>query len=99
MVKEEQSRARPGLACAQTGFAGSKLSSPLIICLLLAVATLAVYWAATLNGFVNYDDPDYVTSNPHVQSGLKWQNVLWAFSSGHASNWHPLTWLSHMLDW
>jgi len=47
---------------------------------------------------LNYDDIDYVTANPHVQSGLKWANVVWAFDGGHASNWHPLTWLSHMFD-
>ena len=69
------------------------------MCLLLGLVTLSVYWLAALNGFVNYDDPDYVTSNPHVQGGLTWQNIVWAFTSGHASNWHPLTWLSHMLDW
>jgi len=48
--------------------------------------------------FVNYDDPDYVSSNPRVQTGLRWENARWAFTSGHASNWHPVTWLSHMLD-
>ncbi|PWU15056.1 MAG: hypothetical protein C5B50_16040 [Verrucomicrobia bacterium] len=47
---------------------------------------------------MDYDDGDYVTANSHVQSGLKWANVIWAFRTGHASNWHPLTWLSHMLD-
>ena len=72
-------------------------SSPLL-CLLLAVVTFAVYVPALRNDFVNYDDSDYVTSNPHVQSGLKWENVQWAFTTGHASNWHPITWLSHMLD-
>src|SRR5262249_31127240 len=40
-----------------------------------------------------------VTANPHVQGGLKWENVVWAFHTSHASNWHPLTWLSHILDW
>ncbi len=50
-------------------------------------------------GFVNYDDPDYVTSNPHVQAGFNAAGVKWALSAGIASNWHPLTWMSHMLDW
>ena len=49
--------------------------------------------------FVNYDDPDYVTANLHVQSGRSWKNLAWAFGTGHASNWHPVTWISHMLDW
>jgi len=49
--------------------------------------------------FVNYDDPDYVTKNPHVQAGLNAAGVRWAMTAGVASNWHPLTWMSHMLDW
>jgi tetratricopeptide (TPR) repeat protein len=71
---------------------------PGLICLFLALATLAVYVRAARNDFVNYDDSDYVTENIHVNSGLKWANVVWAFKSGHASNWHPLTWLSHIAD-
>jgi tetratricopeptide (TPR) repeat protein len=49
-------------------------------------------------GFVNYDDPDYVTNNPHVQQGLTADGAAWAFTSGEAANWFPLTRLSHMLD-
>jgi protein O-mannosyl-transferase len=64
----------------------------------LALATLAVFAPVAWQGFVNYDDSDYVTENTHVQSGLKWGNVVWAFTTGHASNWHPLTWISHMVD-
>jgi len=75
-----------------------RLCSPWISSTALALLTLAVFWSAARCDFVNYDDPDYVTSNPHVQSGLTWDNVRWAFTTGHASNWHPLTWLSHMLD-
>src|SRR2546428_13618744 len=75
-----------------------KLRSPPLICILLAVLTLAAFLPVIWNDFVNYDDPDYVTANAHVQSGLKWANFVWAFQTGHASNWHPLTWLSHMLD-
>src|SRR5260221_12648695 len=62
------------------------------------LATFSVFLPFAWHDFVNYDDPDYVTANPHVQSGLKWDNVIWAFTTGHAANWHPLTWLSHMLD-
>ncbi|HOC56311.1 MAG TPA: tetratricopeptide repeat protein [Verrucomicrobiota bacterium] len=75
-----------------------RLERPGVLCLLLAVATLAVFLPVAWQGFVNYDDSDYVTENAHVQSGLKWANVVWAFTTGHASNWHPLTWLSHMVD-
>ncbi|HEU5395898.1 MAG TPA: hypothetical protein VFV81_01935, partial [Verrucomicrobiae bacterium] len=70
----------------------------LLICLALALLTLALYWPVTKNGFVSYDDPDYITANPHVTSGLSLANVVWAFKTGAASNWHPLTWISHMLD-
>jgi tetratricopeptide (TPR) repeat protein len=48
--------------------------------------------------FVNFDDPQYVSENPEVLVGLSWHGLRWAFSSTHAGNWHPLTWLSHMLD-
>jgi len=71
---------------------------PVWICLALAVATLAVYWPTRHHDFVNYDDSDYVTANAHVLGGLKWRTVTWALTSGEASNWHPLTWLSHALD-
>ena len=73
-------------------------AAPFFICLLLAAATLAVYWPVVHCDFLNYDDPDYFTSNPHVLTGLTPGNVVWAFTTGHASNWHPLTWLSLMLD-
>ena len=66
--------------------------------LLLTAVTPAVFWPVRLNDFVNYDDPSYVTDNTHVQHGLTWQGVVSAFRTGHSANWHPLTWLSHMLD-
>jgi len=68
------------------------------LCLLLAATTFALYFSVTQFDFVNYDDPKYVTENPQVRSGLTWAGVAWAFTTLHASNWHPLTWLSHMLD-
>jgi len=68
------------------------------VCLALTLATLAVYWPVTSHPFVNYDDPDYIVENSHVNSGLSWTNVVWAFENKHAGNWHPLTWISHMLD-
>ena len=66
--------------------------------LLLALVTLLVYLPASRDGFVNYDDQDYVTENSVVQKGLTWTGIKWAFTTGHASNRHPLTWLSHMAD-
>jgi tetratricopeptide (TPR) repeat protein len=71
---------------------------PAVLCLLLALCTFVVFLPVARQGFVNYDDSDYVTENPHVLGGLNWANIVWAFTTGHASNWHPLTWLSHMLD-
>jgi tetratricopeptide (TPR) repeat protein len=69
-----------------------------LICLVLAIATLAVFWQVRKYGLVNYDDDRYVTANPHVQAGLTRNSLTWAFTTGYASNWHPLTWLSMMLD-
>ena len=74
------------------------LGRPFAVCVLLSIATLIVYLPVATLDFVNYDDADYVTANLHVQGGLTSANVTWAFRTGHASNWHPLTWLSHMLD-
>ena len=71
---------------------------PRSIGLLLALVTLLVYLPATHYPFINYDDPDYVADNHVVQNGLTWSGVKWAFAGAHASNWHPLTWLSHMAD-
>ena len=71
---------------------------PRLLCLWLALITLLLYLPVWQHGFVGYDDPDYVTENRVVQGGLTWRGVEWAFTTFHASNWHPLTWLSHMLD-
>jgi protein O-mannosyl-transferase len=68
------------------------------VCVGLALITFLTFLPVLQNEFVNYDDPDYVTANAHVTSGLSWQNIQWAFTTGFASNWHPLTWMSHMLD-
>jgi Tfp pilus assembly protein PilF len=65
----------------------------------LALTTAAVFYQVCTYDFVDYDDPDYVYKNPNIQAGITPEAIKWAFSTGHASNWHPLTWLSHMLDW
>ena len=64
----------------------------------LCLLTFACFWPAGFLGFVDLDDYDYVSENPMVQSGLNCQSVEWAFRAAFASNWHPVTWLSHMLD-
>ena len=69
-----------------------------IICIFLVIATLAVYWQVLDNDFVNYDDDDYVTENIRVHKGVTFDSLTWAFTSSHAGNWHPLTWISHMID-
>ncbi len=68
------------------------------ICVFLVVSTLAVYWQVSDHDFVLLDDNQYVVDNPKVQAGLTAEGIAWAFGTTHASNWHPLTWLSHMLD-
>jgi protein O-mannosyl-transferase len=69
-----------------------------IICFVLAAVTLAVYWPLTSHPFIIFDDDDYIVGNSHVTSGLTWTNVIWAFQTGASANWHPLTWISHMID-
>ena len=84
---------------ARPGFGLARLAAhPVFISLLLAAATLIVFHPVVHFQFVTFDDPDYVTSNEQVKSGLTLGNVAWAFRTGYASNWHPLTWTSHMLD-
>ena len=71
---------------------------PAVICLTLALVTAALYWPMLHHPFINVDDEQYITSNPHVQAGLTWPGIVWAFENTEAANWHPLTWISHMLD-
>ena len=70
----------------------------LIICLLIIIATLAVYWQIQEHEFINFDDNEYIYENEHVQQGITLEGTIWAFTAYHSNNWHPLTWLSHMLD-
>jgi len=66
--------------------------------LLLIVLSVALYYPVRTHPYVNYDDNVYVTDNVHIQNGLTWDMVTWAFVTDHSGNWHPLTWLSHALD-
>jgi tetratricopeptide (TPR) repeat protein len=70
----------------------------ILLCTTLIVIVLAVYMQVGNHEFVIYDDYTYITDNPHVATGITGKNIIWAFTSVHASNWHPLTWLSHMAD-
>ena len=64
----------------------------------LIALTLAVYAGVWSFGFVQFDDPLYVYQNKHIADGLTWSSIQWAFTTAYATNWHPVTWLSHMLD-
>ena len=81
--------------------AGHSHSSALRACayaFLLVILSLALYYPVRSHGYVDYDDNLYVTDNDHVKNGLTWDTVSWAFTAYEAGNWHPLTWLSHALD-
>jgi tetratricopeptide (TPR) repeat protein len=69
----------------------------LAMSILLVGATLIAFWPSIHNDFIYFDEGDYLF-NAHVKNGLSWANCRWAFATGYAFNWHPLTWLSHMLD-
>jgi protein O-mannosyl-transferase len=74
-------------------------TSTILFCLLLLLGTLALYSPVRTHEFINYDDPTYLSGNSHVTEGLTLNTVRWSLTSSYASNWHPLTWLSHALDW
>ncbi len=106
------SRAKnPSKTCAQVGerpqpiappgtgpfLTGKKLNA--VLCVLLAAATIALYSPVHGYSFIEWDADDLVTGNPHIQGGLGWSTIQWAFTSTDAWNWQPLTWLSHALDY
>jgi Tfp pilus assembly protein PilF len=76
----------------------SPRGATLTLTILLVAGTQALYAPVLRNGFVNYDDPGYVTANTHVRQGLSAHNIGWACTATEEANWHPLTWISHMAD-
>jgi len=82
----------------KSGLFASLRNRTAILALLLAIATLVLYYPVHNHPFVNYDDSLYVTENDQVQAGLTWLTVKWAFTTFEVGAWHPLTWLSHALD-
>jgi tetratricopeptide (TPR) repeat protein len=70
----------------------------LLLAVFLATLVLVAYAGVRHHDFVNFDDPEYVVQNRHVTSGVSGANVAWALTAVHSANWHPLTWMSHMLD-
>ncbi len=81
-----------------TVWSATSWRSTTVIVVGLMVVNWIVFGQTTRHGFINFDDPSYVSDNPHVPGGLTWENVTWAFTHVHSCNWHPLTWMSHMLD-
>ena len=69
-----------------------------LICAGLLLATIVAYEPVRHNDFVDFDDDLYIIENPHVRGGFSVNNIVWAFTTGEGGNWHPLTWLTHMLD-
>ena len=70
-----------------------------LIIVILIVANFVAFGRIVANDFINFDDDKYITENNYIKSGINTESIKWAFTSSHAANWHPLTWLSHMLDW
>ncbi len=95
MKKEEK---KLEVSPASASFFTSPERRSVVLCLLLVVATLALYNPVSHYPFVNFDDNHYITENLHVRAGLNWNTITWSFRSIEEYNWHPLTWLSHALD-
>ena len=75
-----------------------RFNSKFVVCFFLVVITLVAYLQLPTHDFLNLDDSGYITQNMHVKEGVTWKNFAWAFSFTNFAYWHPLTWLSHMLD-
>lgn len=93
------SRAGPGASRADSAQPTSQSGRALVVLLLLVGCTVVLYLPVRQHPFVNYDDPTYIINNAHIKSGVNLQTVRWAFTTGYAANWHPLTWLSHAADY
>jgi Tfp pilus assembly protein PilF len=97
--RSKQKAAVASAAARPSGSAGlNERWAVLGVCLFLAAIALIVFGQTIHHGFVDYDDNVYVYENPFVTNGLTLSGVLWAFTHVYSSNWHPLTWISHMLD-
>ena len=97
-TRESQPAKASGASPGGAKSAFSSREQTLVVVLLLVASTLLLYRPILRHQFVMYDDVLYLVQNGHVQNGLTWDNVRWAFTATVAENWHPLTWLSHMTD-
>ena len=75
-----------------------EISRTLLICVVLAVATFVAFEGVRSNDFVHYDDDQYVTGNEYMKKGIGFESIKWAFTTWYQGNWHPLTWMSHLID-
>ena len=97
-MRKPETKSNPAPASASAPVMARSRFPVWLMAALLALVTIALYWPAMRCDFVNFDDPDYVTENPHVQGGLNWAGVKWAFgNTEQAAYWAPMMWLSHML--
>jgi tetratricopeptide (TPR) repeat protein len=98
LLEQDLLEQKPGPHAAESFIFQVPQKRRLIFCLLLALSTLALYNPVTRAPFLNVDDGVYVADNLQVRAGLSWNTAVWAFHSSEATNWHPITWLSHALD-
>ena len=98
-LQDKRPSESPAVKTAPTPPAPHKPWQIAAVCAVLALITIIAYQGVRNNDFVNFDDHGYVLENPHVQQGLNAKSIAWAFTTYDQSNWHPLTWISHMVDW
>jgi tetratricopeptide (TPR) repeat protein len=94
-----QTRKRPDARVSALRQVQARRNLIVALCVLLAGVTITLYSPVGGHAFIVWDDQDYVSANSHIHEGLSWNTVKWAFTSTEAANWHPLTWLSHALDY
>src|ERR1051326_8012133 len=91
-------RPRTQLSKQKNSFTASDRMKVVLVLIGLLLINIAIFAPVRHHDFVTYDDPEYVVENSHIHGGVTWDGIVWAFSSGYAANWHPLTWISHMID-
>jgi tetratricopeptide (TPR) repeat protein len=97
-TRKRREAARPSASVSSSAGSG-ELRPKRLIWIVLCLLVLAGYWQTAGFQFTRFDDDVYITHNDRVKEGLTLRSVVWAFTTGHACNWHPLTWLSHQADW
>ena len=108
LLLQARRQAQPGNAAArapvrddkeETKPRGRSVGWSVLVCALLALVTVGLYWPVSRYGLISLDDPEYITWNPQIRDGFTVPAINWAFTTGYTGNWHPLTWLSYMLDY